>query len=106
MKFIPTNKREWLSLAAVPFKAYFIGVALIYPYWRSRMPGRPGMIGGDDVAEGIALLELGFYISFAALLAIAYQQRAAGYRWAALFNTIFALVALYGFVVWHYIFRH
>ena len=93
MKILPSTRRDWLALASVPFKAYVIGVALIYPYWSLHMPGRPGMIDSGSTTDGMTCLSSGCFISFAALVVVAIFQMSAKDRRRAAWSILFALVA-------------
>jgi hypothetical protein len=94
MKIVPTNKQGWLGLASLPFKAYMLGVALIYPYWSLHMPGRPGRIGGGDTSDGMSDLSIGFFVCFIALTVMAIVQALAKNKRDAKWNIVFAVLAL------------
>jgi len=94
MKIVPTNKQGWLGLASLPFKAYMLGVALIYPYWSLHMPGRPGRIGGGDISDGMSDLSIGFFVCFIALTVMAIVQALAKNKRDAKWNIVFAVLAL------------
>src|SRR5664280_292844 len=96
MKLQPSNDHERLRLASVPFKTYIVGAALIYHHYRPLMPGSPGVIGGGALTDWMTNLSLGYYVSFIALLIIAFLQKSAGHRWGAIWSFIFALAALCG----------
>lgn len=94
MKFLPTTKDKWLRLLSFPFKSYIFGVGLLFPYWRLRMPGKPGMIGGGDLTEWLTRLSVGCFISFLALMVICVIQVLIKCRRDAMWNVVFAILAL------------
>jgi len=94
MKMLPTDRQGWLSLASVPFKAYIVGVALIYPYWLSHIRRVPGLAGRGFLEDGTNCFALGCFASFAALFLVALSQMWAKDRRGALWSFIFAFTSL------------
>jgi hypothetical protein len=94
LNILPTSAKEWLGLISAPFKGYIIGVVLVYPYWRSHMPGRPGELGAGDLTDGMIFLSIGYFASFAMLTVVAIVQMFIKNRSGAKWSIVFALIAL------------
>jgi hypothetical protein len=94
MKILPTNRQEWLSLASVPFKAYILGVALIYPFWLSHIRRVPGLVGRGFLEDGMTCFALGCFASSVALVFVALCQIWFKDRRGAFWSFTFAFTSL------------
>jgi len=93
MKFLPTSEREWLRFLATPFKTFIFAYGVIYLVWMFSAPGRPGTMGGPD-ASVLFSLTIGCLLTSLILFMIAVGQALSKDRRDALWNMIFAVVAL------------
>jgi hypothetical protein len=93
MTTLPKAKREWLSLLALPFKAFVFAYGFIYPIWLFSAPGTPGTIGGPDTSV-LETLAVGYFLTSLALFGIAVAQVLFKDRRGAVWNSVFAVLAL------------
>src|SRR5262249_25688992 len=91
---LPTDRKGWLSLATVPFKSYLVVLALIYPFWLHHISSVPGRAGRGYQQDGMECFALGCFISFAALISVAFSQMWSKDRRGALWSFAFAFTSL------------
>jgi heme A synthase len=94
MKTLPTNKQEWLSFLATPFKTFVFCYSLINYVWLHSAYGTPGTIGGPDYSE-LETWAVGYLFTFLALLGIGITQAVTKNQRGAVWSIVFAVLALF-----------
>ena len=92
---LPSGKRQWIRLFALPFVTYTLGIAIFYPYWRMNVPGRKMYINLQ------LTISIGCLISSLVLFIVGFIQLWVKDRKVVLWNIMVACIALiYGYLAY------
>ena len=94
MRFLPSNRSEWLGLLSLPFQAYIVVALFFLFHWFNQLQTAPREVGRIMYYDGIAIFIDGYIISFFALTVISIVQALSGRRRAASWNAALAVTAL------------
>jgi hypothetical protein len=94
MRFLPSNRSDWLGFLSRPFQAYIVLAVFFFFNWFDQLQSATWQVGHIMRDDGLAFFSGGYFISSFALSIIAAIQAYSAERRAAFRNAALAVVAL------------